>query len=150
LFGAFYPPRFQRPQTIQPSEIERAMDQGRFMFVLTIPTRFERDLRTGRHPEIQLSIDATAMQQAGIGANYIRNITDQHIKTFLSREDVQATGPVNLVVRKMFNPNGISAWFTSIVGIINQLTLLTVVLTGAAVIREREHGTLEHLLVMPL
>jgi ABC-2 type transport system permease protein len=44
----------------------------------------------------------------------------------------------------------VSAWFTSVVGIINQLTLLTIVLTGAAVIREREHGTLEHLLVMPL
>jgi ABC-2 type transport system permease protein len=58
--------------------------------------------------------------------------------------------PVNLVVRKMFNPNAISSWFKSIVAIINQITLLTVVLTGAAVIREREHGTLEHLLVMPL
>jgi ABC-2 type transport system permease protein len=50
----------------------------------------------------------------------------------------------------MFNPNGESAWFSSIVAIINQLTLLTIVLTGAAVVREREHGTLEHLLVMPL
>src|SRR5678809_1676619 len=40
--------------------------------------------------------------------------------------------------------------FKSVVAIINQITLLTVVLTGAAVIREREHGTLEHLLVMPL
>ena len=58
--------------------------------------------------------------------------------------------PVNLVVRKLFNPNGESSWFTSVVAIINQITLLTVVLTGAAVIREREHGTLEHLLVMPL
>jgi ABC-2 type transport system permease protein len=50
----------------------------------------------------------------------------------------------------MFNPNGVSAWFTAVVAIINYITLLTVVLTGAAVIREREHGTLEHLLVMPL
>src|SRR5213075_85955 len=57
---------------------------------------------------------------------------------------------VKLVIRKAFNPNGVSAWFTSVVAIINQLTLLTIVLTGAAVIREREHGTLEHLLVMPL
>jgi ABC-2 type transport system permease protein len=54
------------------------------------------------------------------------------------------------VVRKLFNPNSISSWFKSIVAIINQISLLTVVLTGAAVIREREHGTLEHLLVMPL
>jgi ABC-2 type transport system permease protein len=90
------------------------------------------------------------MQQAGIGANYIRNIISDRVRTFLSRTDVTQTEPVRLVVRKMFNANGISAWFTSIVAIINQLTLLTVVLTGAAVIREREHGTLEHLLVMPL
>jgi ABC-2 type transport system permease protein len=55
-----------------------------------------------------------------------------------------------MVVRKLFNPNGVSSWFKSIVAIINQISLLTVVLTGAAVIREREHGTLEHLLVMPL
>ena len=58
--------------------------------------------------------------------------------------------PVAMVVRKLFNPNGVSSWFKSVVAIINQISLLTIVLTGAAVIREREHGTLEHLLVMPL
>jgi ABC-2 type transport system permease protein len=68
----------------------------------------------------------------------------------LAREDVPVKMPIGLVVRRLFNPNGISSWFKSIVAIINQITLLTVVLTGAAVIREREHGTLEHLLVMPL
>ena len=150
LFNAFYPPRFQYPELILPSDVETAMDKGLFMFVVSIPPRFERDLRSGRHPEVQINIDATAMQQAGIGANYISNIVDQRIKTFLSRTDSESSQPVRLIVRKMFNPNGISSWFTSIVAIINQLTLLTVVLTGAAVIREREHGTLEHLLVMPL
>ena len=127
------------------------MDRGLYMFVVTIPPRFERDLRAGRQPEIQVSIDATAMQQAGIGANYIRNIIDDRIRdVHVEHGRYEAPAPVNLVVRKLFNPNGVSAWFISIVGIINQLTLLTVVLTGAAVIREREHGTLEHLLVMPL
>jgi ABC-2 type transport system permease protein len=150
LFNAFYPPRFQYPVLIGTDAVETAMDKGQFMFVVTIPTRFERDLRAGRQPEIQLSVDATAMQQAGIGANYINNIIRDRIRTFLARTDIESPGPVNLIVRKMFNANGVSAWFTSIVGIINQLTLLTVVLTGAAVIREREHGTLEHLLVMPL
>src|SRR5262245_25229114 len=134
LFNAFYPPRFQYPVLIRTDEVETAMDKGRFMFVVTIPTRFERDLRAGRQPEIQLSVDATAMQQAGIGANYINNIISDRIRTFLSRTDVTVPGPINLIVRKMFNANGVSAWFTSIVGIINQLTLLTVVLTGAAVI----------------
>ena len=150
LFNAFYPPRFQLPVPISTSEVEDAMDRGRFMFVVTIPPRFERDLRAGRTPDIQLNIDATAMQQAGIGSNYIKNIVQDRIASFLRRTDLTATQPVNLVIRKMFNPNGVSSWFTSVVAIINQLTLLTVVLTGAAVIREREHGTLEHLLVMPL
>lgn len=150
LFNAFYPPRFQRAVEITPAEVEDAMDRGRFMFVVAIPPGFEQDLRAGRHPDLQLSIDATAMQQAGIGAGYIKNIIDQRIATFLQRTDLQAGAPVNLVVRKLFNPNGVSAWFSSVVAIINQLTLLTIVLTGAAVIREREHGTLEHLLVMPL
>jgi ABC-2 type transport system permease protein len=150
LANAFYPPRFQRPAQIRSDEVEDAMDRGRFMFVVTLPPWFERDVRSGRHPDVQVSVDATAMQQAGIGSGYIKSIINQRISSFLERKDANATDPVKLVVRKAFNPNGVSAWFTSVVGIINQLTLLTVVLTGAAVIREREHGTLEHLLVMPL
>jgi ABC-type multidrug transport system permease subunit len=92
----------------------------------------------------------TGMQQAGSGANYIRNILNDPIASFLTRTDLSPPPPVNLVVRKLFNPNSVSAWFSSVVAIINQITLLTVVLIGAAVIREREHGALEHLLVMPL
>ena len=150
LFNAFYPPRFQYPEEISASEVEDAMDKGQFMFVLVIPPGFEQDLRSGRRPGLQVNIDATAMQQAGIGAGYIRNIVSERIGSFLGRTDVSPEQPINLVVRKLFNPNGISSWFKSVVAIINQISLLTVVLTGAAVIREREHGTLEHLLVMPL
>lgn len=150
LLNAFYPPRFQRPVEIRTDEIEDAMDEGRFMFVVTIPPRFEHELRAGRHPEVQVSIDATAMQQAGIGSGYIKNIVNDRISSFLRRTEEEAEGPARLIVRKLFNPNSESSWFTSVVAIINQLTLLTIVLTGAAVIREREHGTLEHLLVMPL
>ncbi len=150
LANAFFPPRFQEPVIIAASEVEAAMDRGRFMFVVVVPPRFESDLRSGRHPDIQLNIDATAMQQASIGGGYIKNIVNERISSFFSRTDFRAQPPINLVIRRLFNPNGVSAWFSSVVGIINQITLLTVVLTGAAVIREREHGTLEHLLVMPL
>jgi ABC-2 type transport system permease protein len=150
LFNAFYPPRFKNPETIAVGDIEDAMDRGQYMFVVVIPPRFENDLRDGRNPAVQVNIDATAMQQAGIGAGYIRSIITQRISTFLKRTDSTAAKPIALIVRKLFNPNGLSSWFKSIVAIINQITLLTVVLTGAAVIREREHGTLEHLLVMPL
>lgn len=151
LFNAFYPPRFKFPEEITPDQVLRVMDKGQYMFVVAIPPRFEEDLRAGRNPAIQVNIDATAMQQAGIGAGYIRNIINERTASFLKRTaEVSPQLPVNLVIRKLFNPNGVSSWFKSVVAIINQITLLTVVLTGAAVIREREHGTLEHLLVMPL
>ena len=150
LINAFFPPRFQYVVRIRTDEIERAMDEGRFMFVVVIPPQFEQNLRAARHPAIQVNIDATAMQQGGIGAGYIHNIITQRLTTYLRRMDVDTSESVNLVQRKIFNPNGVSAWFTSIVAIMNQVSLLTIVLTGAAVIREREHGTLEHLLVMPL
>jgi ABC-2 type transport system permease protein len=150
LFNAFYPPRFKFPRLIGAAESQAEMDRGNLMFVVVIPPMFEHDLRAGRNPAIQVNIDATAMQQAGIGAGYIRNIINDRVSSYLKRTDVAPQKPVTLVVRKLFNPNSISAWFKSVVAIINQISLLTVVLTGAAVIREREHGTLEHLLVMPL
>ncbi|RKH60254.1 ABC transporter permease [Corallococcus llansteffanensis] len=150
LLNAFYPPRFMLPEIISADAVQADMDRGRFMFVVVIPPRFEHDLRAGRNPDIQVNIDATAMQQAGIGSGYIKNIINDRVASFLSRTEETGPKPIRLVVRKLFNPNGVSSWFKSVVAIINQITLLTVVLTGAAVIREREHGTLEHLLVMPL
>jgi len=58
--------------------------------------------------------------------------------------------PIDLVVRTKFNPNLNSVWFSSVMQVINNITILSVLLTGAALIREREHGTIEHLLVMPV
>jgi len=150
IFNAFYPPRFQMPDSIYADEVQDDMDRGVYMFVVVIPPHFENDLRAGRNPTIQVNIDATAMQQASIGAGYIKNIINDRITSFLRRTDQTVPQPVSVVIRKLFNPNSTSSWFKSVVAIINQISLLTVVLTGAAVIREREHGTLEHLLVMPL
>jgi ABC-2 type transport system permease protein len=151
LFNAFYPPRFKVPIDVTSDKSQELMDKGDLMFVVVIPPLFEHNLRAGRNPTVQVNIDATAMQQAGIGAGYITNIINDRVSSFLKRTDQPAANqPIQLVIRKRFNPNSISSWFKSVVAIINQISLLTVVLTGAAVIREREHGTLEHLLVMPL
>jgi len=147
---AFYPPRFLRPVKIQPGEVDRAVDQGKYIFVIEIPPDFESDVRAGRKPEVLVGIDATAMLQAGVGSSYIQNIILQETNRFLQRSDQQVPQPVTVVPRRLFNPNGTTPWFNSIVAIVNQITLLTIVLTGAALLREREQGTIEHLLVMPL
>ncbi len=150
LIAAFYPPQFQHPNLIAPGDATGDMDRGRYMFIIAIPTRFESDLRRGRPTEVQVTVDATAMQQASIGAGHIKNILTDRIRSFIHRSDAKTELPLRIVVRKEFNPNGEASWFSAIVALINQITTLTVVLTGAALIREREHGTIEHLLTLPL
>jgi ABC-2 type transport system permease protein len=49
-----------------------------------------------------------------------------------------------------YNPNVLTSWFNGIMGIVNNVTMLAIVLAGAAVVRERERGTMDHLLMMPL
>ncbi len=147
---AFLPPYFQKPQPIAEHDIVPLMNAGRYTFVIDIPPNFQRDVLGGREPAIQLDVDATAMVQAGLGSNYAQQIITTEIKNFVSRAEGGPLSPVNLVVRIAFNPNVETAWFTSMMGIINNVTMLAIVLAGAAVIREREHGTMDHLLVMPL
>ena len=150
LIAAFYPPRFQHPRIIASEDATAAMDRGRYMFIVAIPPRFELDLRRGRPAQIQVDVDATAMMQASIGAGYIKNMLIDRVNSFIHRTDAKPELPLRVVIRKAFNPNGDASWFGAIVALINQITTLTVVLTGAALIREREHGTIEHLLTLPL
>lgn len=150
LSNALFPPYFKRPELIEAADVDRAMDQSRYMFVITIPPRFEIDLRQGRQPSVQLNIDATAVMQAGVGAGYIQNILLQEITKAASRSDAPESLPVTIITRRAFNANGTQKWFAAIVALLDQVSMLTIVLTGAALLREREHGTIEHLLVMPL
>ncbi len=147
---AFLPPLFQLPQLIAEQDIVSMMNAGKYTFVLDIPPDFEQDVLGGRTPGIQLDVDATAMVQAGLGSGDAQQIITTEIADFLSHADGVALSSVNLVVRIAFNPNVTTAWFTSVMGIINSVTMLAIIMSGAAVIREREHGTMDHLLAMPL
>ena len=147
---AFLPPYFHRPQPIAERDIVSLMNGGRYTFVVDILPNFQRNVLHGRQPAIQLNVDATAMVQAGLGADYAQQIMMTEISDFLSRREGNPASPVKLVVRVAFNPNVTTAWFTSVMGIINSITMLAIILAGAAVVREREHGTMDHLLVMPL
>ena len=150
LRDALLQPLFQPPAELAANEIDWAMDSGSYTFVIDIPPKFEADLRAGRQPELQINVDATAMTHAGHGATYLQQIIAQEIREFMRGKGTALQEPVSLVVRAKFNPNLNSTWFMGVMQIINMITLLAIMLTGAALIREREHGTLEHLLVMPL
>ncbi len=150
ILDALLPPRFQPPVALAPQEVDRAMDAARFTFVLNFPPNFQSDVLAGRAPSAQLLIDATALMQAGLGANDISAIFQQEVSRFVLRHGEASASPVELQVRTAFNQGLESSWFTGTMGLITNITMLSVLLAGAALIREREHGTLEHLLVLPV
>jgi ABC-2 type transport system permease protein len=150
IASAMLPPLFKSADQISPREIDPAMDRGLYVFVVEIPPQFESDALAGKNPSVQINVDATAMALAGNGAVDIQNIILQETATFLRKDGGVGAQPINMVIHAKFNPNLKSLWFTSVMQIINNIAILSIILTGAALIREREHGTIEHLLVMPV
>ncbi len=142
-------PNFKPPIDITIDEIDRHMDTGRYTFVLDIPANYEKDLLAGYAPKIQLLVDATAMTQAAIGTAYIQRIFGSEIQKFM-RQDTQQEGPIYSAIQVLYNPNHSSQWFMGAMQVVGNISLITLLLSGAAVIRERERGTIEHLLVMPV
>jgi len=150
IVAALQPPQFIPPARISLAEMDQGMDAGRYTFVLDIPPNFQRDVLAGRSPALQLNVDATRQSQAQTGTGYIQSILNDEIRAFAQRYRAAAPQPVELVPRSLFNPNLNAAWFAAVTAVINNVTQLGILLTGAALIREREHGTIEHLLVMPV
>ena len=147
ISDALLQPQFQPPVAITVEEIDANMEVARYAFVIDIPPGFQADLMSGRPTVIQLNVDATAMGLAGTGAAYIQQIISQELSLFLNHEQQPA---VNIVTRAKFNPNLEATGFQGAMALTNNITMMAILLTGAALIREREHGTIEHLLVMPL
>ncbi len=150
ITSAFYPPHFTPPFLIDQSQVDAGMDAGTYTFALIIPPNFQRDVLAGRDAQIQLNTDATRMSQAFTGSGFIQQVVLGEVQEFVQRYRAGTALPVNLELRARFNPSLEKSWFGGLSQIINQITMLSIVLAGAALIREREHGTVEHLLVMPV
>jgi ABC-2 type transport system permease protein len=150
IADSLYPPHFNKPVMTTSSDASLGMDTGQYSFSLVIPPNFQRDVMAGRRPAMQLNVDATLVSQAFIGAGYLQSITSEEVSGFVQKYRAVAPLPTELVPRMLFNPNLTQAWFSAVMELINNITMLSIVLSGAALIREREHGTIEHLLAMPL
>jgi ABC-2 type transport system permease protein len=150
IISAFQPPEFKPPYLVDLKEVDAGLDAGYFTFSLDIPPNFQRDVLAGKSPTIQLNVDATRMSQAFSGAGYGQQIVADEINAFVQRYRQTPTEQVELAYRIRFNPNMSQKWFGSINELVEMVTMLSIILAGAALIREREHGTIEHLLVMPM
>ena len=148
IADAFFPPMFRHAKEIKLEDIDPAMDAGEYTFVLVIPSEFEKDVLAGRTPDIQLNIDATRMSQAFSGGGYIQKIINKEVSNYLKNASSEL--PVETVIRNRYNANLTQRWFKTVMQLVSNITMLAIILTGAALIRERENGTLEHLLVMPV
>ena len=150
LANALTKPYFKKPDLIELNQANEALDKGDYSLSIIIPPSFQRDLQAGRKPNVQLNIDATVMSQAFIGSSYIETIFNNEVNEYFNRSAQTSTQPIQLVTHVRFNPNMTGFWFGGVMEVINNINMLTIILVGAAYIREREHGTLEHLLAMPL
>jgi ABC-2 type transport system permease protein len=150
IIDAIQKPYFNKPQAITFQEINRVMDRAEYIFVLHIPSGFQRDVLSGKTPEVRIDVDATAIGHAKLGTTYLTRIINDEINTFVLRSQKLPDLPFQLTTRVLYNQNRENSWFMSVVLLTHMITLLSIVLPAAALIREKERGTVEHLLVMPL
>jgi ABC-2 type transport system permease protein len=150
ITSAFHLPQFMPPKWVTVSEVDAGLDAGLYTFSLNIPPNFQRDVLASRTPAIQLNVDATRMSEAFVGSGYVQQIVLGEVNEFVQHYRGNSPPPVELALRMRFNPALTQSWFGAIMEMIDNVTMLSMILAGAALIREREHGTIEHLLVMPV
>ncbi len=140
---------FQLVRRIQrDAEIAPLIDSQECLLVLHIGPQFERDMMRGRTAPVQVLVDGRNSNTALVAAGYVRTIIDRFNADW-SRHREGGALPARVEMRAWFNPNLESRWFI-VPGIVGLLTLVvTILVTGLSVAREREQGTFDQLLVAP-
>ncbi len=154
--------RFQFPffrlegEIADPQEGLRSLDQGRAMAVLEIPPRFHEQLATGEPTAVQLLVDTTNSPQGLSAASYAARIVARFgQETAPARFGTTEKWSQNLPVivsdhRVWYNQDQNDTWFESVAHLLRQITIFAILLPAAALVREKERGTVEQLLVSPL
>ena len=133
-------------------DARQALASGVVQFVINIPQNFSRDLLRGKRPAVLVEADATDPGTTGIALGSLPTILTSSLQNdlkgplaFLAASDP----PVDLRVHSLYNPESITQYniVPGLLGVI--LTLTMVLITGLAMTRERETGTMENLLAMP-
>ena len=126
-----------------------AIDAGEASAGLVIPPEYERDIKHGRTATAQIVVDA-ADPQSSAAAISGAQLAAQARATAIISERLHVTVPLEMRVRPLYNPAQRSAVFIvpGVIGIL--LTITLTLITSTAVVRERERGTLEQLIVTPI
>jgi ABC-2 type transport system permease protein len=133
-------------------ENERILLTGKALLVLEIPADFSKNLARGQKADVLVSIDGTNSNSAAMGLANIQAIFAQAKIKFLDKP-VPKFLPTELIAfkpRLWFNPNLDSSWFVAFSQLCSEITMVAILLPAAALVREKEYGTIEQLLVSPL
>ncbi len=138
-----------------PHEGLRRLDEGTAMVVLDIPPRFHEAIRSGEPTAVQLQVDTTNAPQGLSAASYAARIIGGFaLDVGAAGRGFGAEGSEGPLVtsahRVWFNPNQDDTWFQSISHLLRMITLFAMLLPAAALVREKERGTVEQLLVSPV
>ena len=157
LVSRFQPPHFRlEGQVTHPQEALRLLDAGRTMVALEVPPKFEETLRRGDEVGVQMQVDATHSVLGFLAYSYGSEIVGRYgLAAGLEREgfseaDLNTLPVIQNEERIWFNPNQNESWFMSLTELLNIITLFAMLLPAAAMVREKERGTIEQLLVSPL
>jgi ABC-2 type transport system permease protein len=139
-----------------PARLQELMDRGEITLAVRIPPDFARKLKTGKEAPLQLIFDATDSNAALITAKYVSTVLQGYSQELLARRlarldpPVRLETPVTVESRAWFNPNLISrtAFVPGVIAMV--VMLVSLMLTALAVVREKELGTMEQILVTPI
>ena len=149
IADAFMPPLFLPPEKISRADLEPVLDAGKYTFVVVFPPNFQEKVLADNDPEIQVDVDATRMSQAFTGTGYIQQIIQKEVDSFLTETRPSSRSyTAGCIIRNRFNENLTKSWDGAVNNLVNNIAMIALILTGAALIRER--GTLEHLMVTPV
>ena len=157
LIHRFQPPFFRLEGEIaDPQEGLRSLDEGNVMAVLEIPPRFHEQLATGEPTAVQLLVDTTNSPQGLSAASYAARIVarfGQEMAPVRVGGTEKSSQNLPVIVsdhRVWYNPDQNDTWFESVAHLLRQITIFAILLPAAALVREKERGTVEQLLVSPL
>jgi ABC-2 type transport system permease protein len=135
-------------------EIIDYLDRGTASMAIIIPADFERQIVSGKAASFQVISDGSISLSATVAAMYVSQICADYTMELLEHRGLgplikQNIPQVNSDLRTEYNPNRISSWFMGLVDFISQITIISLLLPAAAMVREKEFGTIEQLMVTP-
>ncbi|MBV1888917.1 MAG: ABC transporter permease [Proteobacteria bacterium] len=158
LVSLLRPPYFKIVANLESDQqVEPFLDLGKGSLVVIIPPDFSRNIE-GRNAQFQVISDGTQSQTAMLAISYIGIITYQYnMQLLLDNPSASLAGisadslpGIDSRIRVEYNPNIDHTWFTSILEVFNMITIVGMLLTAAALVREKLYGTLDQLMVTPV